>query len=234
MRDEATQKRYADFIQTRLAPANPPTTASRRRCAGIPCSSPVTAPCGGARFKRAMPSGLSEAKRLRESRARLRVPVARHSLALGLVASPWVATTLKGRLRRDCLAKWECARAEGVGLGEREARTAKQPQGPAKVPRGVEIPAGRRNRRVSGVATHRDSAKPSGLSVAKRLRESRAGHRRFPHGVDRAGDGGEKAYRQRKNDVETKPRLICGVNNFTNICKIILRSIDGEAANMIY
>ena len=41
---------------------------------------------------------------------------------------------------RDCLAKWECARAEGVGLGEREARTAKQPQGPAKVPRGVPIP----------------------------------------------------------------------------------------------
>ncbi len=124
------------------------TTGSRRRCAGIPCS------------RRSMPA-----------------PAARHSLALGLVASPWVATTLKGRLRRDCLAKWECARAEGVGLGEREARTAKQPQGPAKVPRGVEIPAGRRNRRVSGAAIHRDAAKPSGLSVAKRLRESRAGHR---------------------------------------------------------
>ena len=41
----------------------------------------------------------------------------RHSLALGLVASPWVATTLKGRLRRDCLATWW------------------------RMPRGVEIPA---------------------------------------------------------------------------------------------
>lgn len=71
------------------------------------------------------------------------MPAVRHSLALSLVVSPWVATILKGRLSRDCLAKWECARAEGVGLGEREARTAKQPQGPAKVPRGVEIPAWR-------------------------------------------------------------------------------------------
>ena len=44
---------------------------------------------------------------------------------------------------RDCLAKWECARAEGVGLGECEARTAKQPQGRAKVPRGVAIPVER-------------------------------------------------------------------------------------------
>lgn len=63
------------------------------------------------------------------------------------------------------------------------------PGRPANVPRGVEIPAGRRNRRVSGAATHRDAAKPSGLSVAKRFRESRAGHSRLPHGVDRAGMG---------------------------------------------
>ena len=44
---------------------------------------------------------------------------------------------------RDCLAKWECARAVGVGLPEREARTPQGPQGAAKVPRGVPIPAGR-------------------------------------------------------------------------------------------
>ena len=30
--------------------------------------------------------------------------------------------------------KRECARAEGVGSGERKARTAKQPQGPAREP----------------------------------------------------------------------------------------------------
>ena len=66
---------------------------------------------------------------------------------------------------RDCLVKWW------------------------HVPRGVEIPAGRRNRCVSGAATHRDAAKPSGLSVAKRFRECRAGHSLFPHGVDRAGMG---------------------------------------------
>ena len=64
-------------------------------------------------------------------------------------------------------------------------------------------------------------------------RRAATGHRRFPHGVDRAGMGGEKAYRQRKNDVETKPRLIQGVNYFTNICKIIFCLIDGKTANMI-
>ena len=133
------------------------TTGSRRRCAGILCS------------RRSTP-----------------VPAARHSLALGLVASPWVATTLKGRLRRDCLAKWECARATGVGLPDErsEEPCEARSQEAAKVPRGVEIPAGRSNRRVSGAATHRDAAKPSGLSVAKRLRESRARHGRFPHGLD--------------------------------------------------
>ena len=38
---------------------------------------------------------------------------------------------------RDCLAKWECARAEGVGLPERSEPEGLQ--GAAKVPRGVEI-----------------------------------------------------------------------------------------------
>ena len=62
-----------------------------------------------------MPSGLSAAKRLRESR----VPVvARLSLALGVFASPRVANPRKGRLC-GCLAKWW------------------------NVPRGVEIPAER-------------------------------------------------------------------------------------------
>ena len=36
-------------------------------------------------------------------------------------------------------AKRECARAEGVGLGERVARTAKQPQGPAREPKRSEF-----------------------------------------------------------------------------------------------
>ena len=45
-----------------------------------------------------------------------------------------------------------------------------------------------RNRRASGAATHRDAAKPSGLSVAKGFRESRAGDRQLSHGMDRAGE----------------------------------------------
>ena len=62
-----------------------------------------------------MPSGLSAAKRLRESR----VPVvARLSLALGVFASPRVANPRKGRLC-GCLVKWW------------------------RVPRGVPIPAER-------------------------------------------------------------------------------------------
>ena len=44
---------------------------------------------------------------------------------------------------RDCLVKWECAHAVGVGFPEREARTSQGPQGAAKVPRGVAIPAER-------------------------------------------------------------------------------------------
>jgi len=35
--------------------------------------------------------------------------------------------------------KRECARAEGVGSGERKARTAKQPQGPAREPQPSEF-----------------------------------------------------------------------------------------------
>ena len=36
-------------------------------------------------------------------------------------------------------AERECARAEGVGSGERKARTAKQPQGPAREPERSEL-----------------------------------------------------------------------------------------------
>ena len=36
-------------------------------------------------------------------------------------------------------AERECARAQGVGLGERVARTAKQPQGPAREPKRSEL-----------------------------------------------------------------------------------------------
>ena len=36
-------------------------------------------------------------------------------------------------------AERECARAQGVGLGERVARTAKQPQGPAREPKRSEF-----------------------------------------------------------------------------------------------
>ena len=79
-----------DFIRTRLAPAYPKGDGRQTPMRGHPV------------FK-----------------ARTLVPVAaRHSLALGVFASPWVANPRRGRIC-DCLAKWW------------------------RVPRGVEIPAGR-------------------------------------------------------------------------------------------
>lgn len=47
------------------------------------------------------------------------------------------------------------------------------------------------------------------------------------------GRWGETPLKHRKNDVEIKSRLIYGGNYFTNICKTILRVIDGKTANMI-
>jgi hypothetical protein len=46
-------------------------------------------------------------------------------------------------------AERECARAKGVGSGERKARTAKQPQGPAQEPKRSEFLFVRRKKSIS-------------------------------------------------------------------------------------
>ena len=64
-------------------------------------------------------------------------------------------------------------------------------------------------------------------------RREATGNRRFPHVVDRAGDGGAEQLRHGNDNVEMKPRLILDRSYFTNICKTIFCAIDGKTANMI-
>ena len=125
MKGEATMHELAAFAHRTKATTTvlvyPPHDGRQTPMRGHPvfvAQHAITAPCGGGD-----PWGSRNAERTERSEEVPREPSA--------------------CCCRDCLAKWECARAEGVGLGEREARTAKQPQGPAKVPRGVAIPAER-------------------------------------------------------------------------------------------
>jgi hypothetical protein len=123
MRDEAAQKRYADFIQTRLAPANPPNDGKQTSMRGHPVFK--------AQHACACCSALA---------------------SLGVFASPRVANPRKGRLRDAEAAEIsperserrrrlnagykvrdETADAEGIWLHRRVARTPQGPQGAGRM-----------------------------------------------------------------------------------------------------